>query len=139
MEEILKLGTYFLLQFGSPYGASFQRGVVRTFVCGFLALIAGLAALGFGVAALWLWIAQNLGAIPAVLICGGILLVLCSILGVTSLGFARRARTAPEAIAELLTSKEASALLQKHLPELMLAALVGGIVLGLRKERGRRS
>jgi len=45
---------------------------VKTTACGLVVLVAVMAALGFGCAALFLWLAQNYGTITASLVLAGI-------------------------------------------------------------------
>lgn len=133
-EEIIKLAARLLFQqIASPYRAAFERRIGGVVVCGILAFMAGLAGIGCGIAALWLWLAPLLGPPAAAAICMGVLLAVALILGLLAARFARRSPAT--ALTDLLDSKEVSGALDRHLPELMIAAAVGGLLLGLRRKK----
>jgi hypothetical protein len=133
-EELIKLAARLIFQqLATPYRAAFERRIGAIVVCGMLAFIAGLAGVVCGVAAFWLWLAPLVGAAVAGLICAAILLMAALILGLSAMHFARRSPTA--ALTEMLTSNELGSTVEKHIPELVIAAAVGGLILGLRRKK----
>lgn len=133
-EEIIKLAARLLFQqIASPYRAAFERRIGSVIVCGILAFMAGLAGIGCGIAALWLWLAPLLSPAAAAAICMGVLLAVALSLGLLAARFARRSPAT--ALTDLLDSKEVSGALDRHQPELMIAAAVGGLLLGLRRKK----
>jgi hypothetical protein len=133
-EEIIKLAARVLFQeMASPYRAAFERRIGGVLACGLLAFIAGLAGVGCGIAALWLWLAPLLGPAAAAAISMGVLLAAALILGLVAARFARRSPAT--ALTDLLDSKEISGALDRHLPELLIAAAVGGLLFGLRRKK----
>jgi hypothetical protein len=133
-EEIFKLAVRVIFQqLATPYRAAFERRIGGLIVCGGLAFVAGLAGLGCGVAALWLWLSPILNPAAAAAICMAVLLLAALILGVGAARFARRSPSV--ALSDLLDGKEISGALDKHLPELVIAAAIGGLILGLRRKK----
>jgi hypothetical protein len=133
-EELLNLAARVVFQqLAAPYRAAFQRRFIGVAICGVLAFIAGMAGIICGVLALWLWLRPLVGPAPAALVCAALLLLMALILGLVAASFARRAP--PVALGDVLKSKELGAALDKHLPELMIAAAVGGLILGVRRRK----
>jgi hypothetical protein len=83
--------------------------------------------------AFWLWLAPLLGPAAAAAISMGVLLAAALILGLVAARFARRSPAT--ALTDLLDSKEISGALDRHLPELLIAAAVGGLLFGLRRKK----
>lgn len=132
-EEIIKLAVRVLVQqVGAPYRAAFDRRFGAIVVCGVLAFIAGLAGIGCAIAALWLWLAPILGPAEAALISAAVLLIIALIFGLVGVRYLRQSPS--DALTDILKSKEISSVVEKHLPELMIAAAIGGLLFGL----GRR-
>ena len=133
-EDLLNIAARLVFQqLAGPSRAAFERRFVAVAVCGIGAFIAGMAGVSCGVVAFWLWLRPMVGPAGAALICTAVLLVIALILGLAATRFARRSPTA--ALGEVLKSKELGAALDKHLPELKLAAVVGGLILGLRRRK----
>ncbi|HVA12060.1 MAG TPA: hypothetical protein VNF99_02305 [Stellaceae bacterium] len=131
-EEIIKLAARVAFQqLGSPYRAALERRIGGVVACGALAIIVGLAGIGCGVAALWLWLSPILGSAEAALVATAVLLLAAFILGFATAQFARRSPS--PALPDLLDAKAIGDLAQKHIPELVIAAAIGGLVLGLRR------
>jgi hypothetical protein len=133
-EELLNLAARVVFQqLAAPYRAAFERRFIGVAVCGVLAFIAGMAGIVCGVLALWLWLTPLVGPAPAALICAAALLLIALILGLVAASFARRAP--PAVLGDVLKGAELGAALGKHLPELMLAAAIGGLILGVRRRK----
>ena len=103
-------------------------------VCGALAGLAGLAGLGCGIAALWLWLAPLMGESEAALLCMLTLLVAAFLLLLGAIYFSRHRPTNP-VLKDVLGNKELLGMVEKHIPDLMIAAAIAGLVFGM---RGRR-
>lgn len=98
---------------------------------GVVAFFCLIGSLGFALAALWIYLAPEVGAVAAPLIVAGILLLLCLVL-VGAMRFARKSARAPhqadEASALLLA--EVTKLLKEHKGSVLAAALLAGLVAG---------
>ena len=135
-EELVKLAARLAFQeFATPYRVAFERRLVGIVVCGVLAFIAGLAGVTCLVVAFWLWLAPHLGGAIAGLICAGILLLAALILALAAVRYTRHTPSASLSLADALKGKDISAAIEKHLPELLVAAAVGGLLLGLRRKK----
>ena len=133
-EELIKLAARVAFQeFATPYRAAFERRIVGIVVCGVLAFIAGLAGVTCVVAAFWLWLAPHVGGAIAGLICAGILLLAALILAFAAMRYTRHPPSA--SLADALKGADIGAAVEKHLPELVIAAAVGGLLLGLRRRK----
>jgi len=136
-EELIKLAARIVFQqMATPYRAALERRIVGTAICGILAFIAVLAAVACGVGAFWLWLAPKLGAAQAALVTMGILLLIALILGLLAVSFARRSPT--KALQDVLSGKELQqlgSLLERHVPELAIAAAIGGLLFGMRRRK----
>lgn len=133
-EEIIKLAARVVFQqLGGPYRAAFERRIGAVVVCGVLAFIAGMAGVVCGVAAFWLWLTPIIGPAEAALVSAIVLLLIALVLGLVGAGFARRSPS--DALTDVLKSKELSNAVEKHLPELVIAAAVGGLIFGLRRRK----
>lgn len=130
-EEIIKLAARVLVQqFGAPYRAAFERRFGAVVVCGVLAFIAGMAGVVCAVAAFWLWLTPIIGAANAAWVSAAVLLLIALALGLTAARCARRSPS--DALTDVLKSEALSGAVEKHLPELVIAAAVGGLIFGLR-------
>jgi hypothetical protein len=135
-EELIKLAAGVLVQqFSSPYRAAFERRIGGVVVCGALAGLAGLAGLGCGIAALWLWLSPLMGEAEAALLCMLTLLVAAFLLLLGAIYFSRHRPVANPVLKDVLNNKELIGMLEKHIPDLVIAAAIAGIVFGM---RGRR-
>ena len=134
-EELIKLAARVVFQqVATPYRADLERRIVGAAIFGVLALIVIVAAMACGVSAFCLWLVPKLGAALAALVTMGALLIIALILGVGAMAMARRRSRAP-ALPDLFDPKELSGLVEKHLPELLIAAAVGGLVFGMRRRK----
>lgn len=134
-EELIKLAARVVFQqVATPYRANLERRIVGAAVFGILALVVIVAAMACGVAAFCLWLVPQLGAALAALVTMGALLVIALVLGFGAMAIARRRSKAP-ALQDLFDPKELSGLVEKHLPELLIAAAVGGLVFGMRRRK----
>lgn len=133
-EELIKLAARMVVgQVASPYRGALERRLVGAAICGILALIVIATAVACGVAALCLWLAPKLGAGPAALVAMALLAVIGLILGLGAMVLARRPPV--PALQDLFDPKELSSLVEHHLPELMIAAAVGGLIFGMRRRK----
>ena len=134
-EELIKLAARAVFQqVATPYRANLERRIVGAAVFGVLALIVIIAAVACGVSAFCLWLVPQLGPALAALVTMGALLIIALILGIAAVAVARRRPQTP-ALQDLFDAKELSALVENHLPELLIAAAVGGLVFGMRRKR----
>jgi hypothetical protein len=132
-EELIKLAARAVFQqVATPYRANLERRIVGAAVFGALALIVTIAAIACGVSAFWLWLVPKLGPALAALVTMGALLIVALLLAVVAMAIARR-RAQPAALQDLFDPNELSGLVEKHLPELLIAAAVGGLVFGKRR------
>jgi hypothetical protein len=133
-EELIKLATRVVFeQVTTPYRASFERRFVGVAICGVLALIVVIAAVACGVSAFCLWLAPQLGAATAALVAMAALVVVALILGLGVVALARR--SSRPALHNIVDSKELSSLVENHLPELLIAAAVGGLIFGMKRRK----
>jgi len=133
-EELIKIAARIVFQqMGTPYRAALERRIVGAAICGILAVIIIVAAVVCGVGAFWLWLAPRLGGASAALVTMAALIVIALILGLCAVAFARRSPRA--ALQDVLSSKELGSLVEKHLPELMIAAAVGGLLFGIKRRK----
>lgn len=133
-EELLNIAARIAVQqLSAPYRAAFERRIIGMAVCGGLAFIAGLAGVTCGVLAFWLWLTPLVGPATAALIATVVLFLVALSLGLAAAGFGRRSPSRP--MDDVLKSKELGLALEKYLPELLIAAAVGGLVFGLRRRR----
>lgn len=133
-EEFVKLAARLAFQeFATPYRAAFERRIIGLVVCGVLAFVAGSACVACVVVAFWLWLTPHLGGAIAGLICAGVLLLIALVLAVAAMRYARH--TPAPSLADVLKGKDIGVAVEKHLPELVIAAAVGGLLLGLRRRK----
>lgn len=136
-EELIKLAARIVFQqVATPYRAALERRIIGAAICGILAFIAVLAAVACGVGAFWLWLAPKLGAPQAALVTMGILLLFALILGLLGVTFARRSPS--KALQDVLSGKDfrqIGKLLEGHIPELAIAAALGGLIFGMRRRK----
>jgi uncharacterized membrane protein len=136
-EELIKLAAGLVFQqMGKPYRAALERRIVGAAVSGALALIALLAAIGCAVGAFWLWLAPKLGPSQAALVSMAILLVIAAVLGLLAVSLARRSPS--KALHDVMSSKDLAHLVnlvEGHVPQLMLAAAIGGLFFGLKRRK----
>lgn len=133
-EETAKLAARVILRLlAKRYRVAFERRIGGAAICGILAMSAGLAAAAFGLGALWIWIGGILGPAISAAICMGFLMFVMLVFALLARHFARSA--APPLLEDLLTSKEVAGVIDRHLPELMIAAALSGLILGMRRRR----
>jgi len=139
-EELLRIGAQVAIrQFVAPH---LGRRMAGAAICLLFASLAGLGALAAGVVALGFWLAPQIGAPLAALSCSGLLLLI----GIILLLIATRltARPSPGEELQRLTKlaeksgEELRAAAARNMPTLVAAALVGGLLLGLRGRRRER-
>ena len=129
-EELIKIAAGVLIQqLSSPYRSMFERRIAGVAVCAALGGLAAIAAVGCGVAALWLWLSPQVGGAEAGLLCALTLLVVAFLLALGAVSFSRR--TPSSALKDVINSKELAGLVGKHVPELVIAAAVGGLLLAI--------
>jgi len=139
-DELIKLAARLVFQqVATPYRAALERRIIGAAVCGSLALIAVIVATACGVGAFWIWLAPKLGAAQAALVAMGILLILALVLALIAATFARRAPT--KAFHDVFNTKQLGELaklgnlVEGRLPELLIAAAIGGLILGMRRRK----
>jgi hypothetical protein len=133
-EELFKLAARVLLQqVGTPYRVAFERRVIGAAICGVVALVAIIAAVVCAIDAFQLWLTPSLGATTAALITMAILVVLALILGLAAAALARRAPSA--ALHDVFDAKQIGSLIEGRVPQLVIAAVIGGLVLGMKKRK----
>jgi hypothetical protein len=141
-EELIKLAARVVFeQMATPYRAAFERRIVGAAICGLLALILVIAAVACGVGAFWFWLAPRLGPGTAALVSMAVLIVIALVLALSAVALARRTpRSALHDVFDSnelggLVSKELGSLVENHLTELMIAAAIGGLLLGMKRRR----
>jgi hypothetical protein len=120
-----------LARAGMARGGASAGQVSLAALCGALAGLAAMAAVGCSLVALWTVVLPHLGAAGAALLLAGALAVLC--LGLLALAFAlaRRGRRGPNLEANAEASLRAAAqLFKEHKGAMLLAALVAGLSAG---------
>ena len=133
-EELIKVAARIVFQqMAAPYRAAFERRIVGAAICGVLALIVVIAAVACGVGAFWFWLAPQLGAGTAALVSMAVLIVIALILALAAVALARRSPSS--ALHDVFDSKELGSLVEKHLPEVMIAAAVGGLIFGMKRRK----
>jgi hypothetical protein len=140
-EELLRIGTQVAIrQITAPQ--QWGRRIAGAIACLLLAALIAMAALAAAVAALGLWLAPKLGAALACLVCTGVLLLLSVILLLVAKAITSRRRAsgpnlgALAAVAEQ-SGRELRAAFDRNIPSMLIAALVGGVIAGLRTKRRR--
>jgi hypothetical protein len=133
-EELVKIAARIVFQqIATPYRAALERRFVGAAVCCLVALIVIIAAVACGVGAFWLWLTPQLGAGMAALVSMAVLIVIALILGLVAVALVRRSPRS--ALHEVFESKELGSLVEKHLPELMIAAAIGGLLFGMKRRK----
>jgi uncharacterized membrane protein YedE/YeeE len=133
-EELIKIAARIVFQqMATPYRAALERRIVGAAICGLLALIVVVAAVACGIGAFWLWLAPLLGAGTAALVTMAVLIVIALILALAAVAFARHSPRA--ALHDVFDSKELSSLVENHLPQLMIAAAIGGLLFGMKRRK----
>lgn len=133
-EELVKVAARIVFQqMATPYRAALERRIVGAAICGVLALIVIVAAVACGVGAFWLWLTPHLGPGEAALVTMAMLIVVALILGLAAAAFARRSPQG--ALHDVLDTKELAKLVEGHLPELMIAAAIGGLLFGMKRRK----
>jgi len=133
-EELIKLAARMVFQqVATPYRAALERRLIGAAISGVLALILIIVAVACGASAFCLWLVPKLGAALAALVTMAVLIVIALILGVVAVGLARR--SPKSALNDVFDAKELSNLVENHLPELLIAAAVGGLVFGMRRRK----
>ncbi len=141
VEELVRVGAQIVLQnMTAPARVSFEKKVGGVAVCGFLGVLGALAAVGCGVAALWLAVTPQLGAAYAALICAAVLIAFCAMMALIAYQLTRKSPPPPVApvhpVIQMLEGYDIHRMFEKHAVELILGALVGGLLLGLKKRDG---
>jgi hypothetical protein len=133
-EELIKIAARIVFQqMATPYRAALERRIVGAAICGVLALIVVIAAVACGVGAFWLWLAPQLGGGTAALVSMAVLIVVALILALAAVALARRSPSS--ALHDVFDSKELGGLVENHMPELMIAAAVGGLIFGMKRRK----
>ena|SRR6185312_10750302 len=139
-DELLKVAARIVFQqVATPYRAALERRIVGAAVCGGLALIAVLIAVACLMTAFGIWLAPRIGPAHAALVAMGFLLLFALACALVAISLARRAPT--KALHDVFDGKQLAELgklanvFQGHVPELMLAAAIGGLIFGLRRRR----
>jgi hypothetical protein len=133
-EELFKVAARVLLQqVTTPYRVAFERRVIGAGICGAVALIAIIAAVVCGVSAFRLWLTPMLGAAQAALVTMAVMIVIALVLALAAVAFTRRAPSA--ALQDVLGSKEIGSLVEGHVPQLVIAAIIGGLFFGMKRKR----
>ncbi|HEX3973440.1 MAG TPA: hypothetical protein VHX19_19060 [Stellaceae bacterium] len=133
-EELIKIAARIVLQqVATPYRAALERRIVGAAICGLVALIVIITAVACGVAAFWLWLTPMLGATQAALVSMAALVVVALILGLTAVALVRRSPTS--AFRDIFDGKEIGNLVEGHLPQLIIAAALGGLIFGMKRRK----
>lgn len=100
-------------------------------LCGVVAGVAAMAAVGFSLSALWIVVLPRVGPAMAALVLAGVLAVLCLIMLALACAVGRPTQRkpgiAPDAEASLLAAAQ---LFKEHKGAMLLAALVAGLGAG---------
>jgi predicted phage tail protein len=133
-EELFKIAARVLLQqVATPYRVAFERRIIGAALCGVMASIAVIAAVVCAVAAVRLWLTPLLGETGAALVTMGIMLVIAIVLGLVAAMLVRRAPAA--ALHDALGSKDIAGLIEGHVPQLMIAAAIGGLFFATKRRK----
>lgn len=108
-------------------------------LCGMLAGLAAMAASGFSLVALWIFVVPHAGPAGAALVVAGVLAVLCLVLLALARNIVWRGRRQPRFEADTEASLlSATELLRKHKKVMFLAAMVSGLEAGAGSCGGNR-
>jgi uncharacterized membrane protein YedE/YeeE len=133
-EELFKVAARVLLQqVTTPYRVAFERRIIGAAICGAVALIAVIAAVVCGISAFRLWLTPMLGPAVAALVTMALMVVIALILALAAVALVRRAPSA--ALHDALSSKEIGNLVEGHVPQLMIAAVIGGLIFGMKRRK----
>jgi hypothetical protein len=133
-EELFKIAARIVLQqVTTPYRAAFERRIVGAAICGAVALVAIIAAVVCGISAFRLWLTPMLGETTAALVTMAVMVVVALILGLIAVALARRAPSA--ALHDAFGSKEIGNLIEGHVPQLVIAAVLGGLIFGMKRRK----
>jgi hypothetical protein len=136
MDGIIKLALAIVTQL-----ASVQRIAItgpRTIAAILLALaaaMAGLAAIGCAVAALWIFLIPYIGAAGAALSAAAVLLAVSAVLLIGGYTLLKRNRSPMETIAEAIQSGEGRKLARDYKPLLLAGSVLAGLVAALNATR----
>jgi len=131
MESILRLAVPVVERLALAGAAATPMNLVIAASCIALAALTAIAAGGCLTAALWLAVLPHLGPALAAVVCAAALAASGGILVAIAVGVERRPKPAsPPALADLLRHVDGEVLLRDHKSDLLVAALVAGLVAG---------
>jgi hypothetical protein len=132
MDKLLNLALFVLSDvIPSERRDANTRRITAAAVCGALSAIAFLTGFGFGVAALWVWLATLYNTLSANLICTVVLLVLSGILILVARGqFQKEQRDSGRATIGDDLARELRYLFLRHKGSALLTALIAGLAAG---------
>jgi hypothetical protein len=108
--------------------------------CGALAAVAGMAAVGFSLTAIWVVAIPRVGPAGAALLLAGILAILCLFLATLAWAMVRGGRRKPKFEAGAESSLQAAVqMFNEHKGAMLMAALVAGLGAGAGSNSGNRS
>ena len=128
-----------LARAGMARGGAAAGRISMAALCGMLAGVAAMAAVGFSLSALWIVVLPRVGPAGAALVLAGVLAVLCVVLLALACVIVRRGRQEHRHEADAEASLLAVAqLFREHKGAMVLAALVAGLGAGARSGGGNR-
>ena len=135
MEGLVKLAARVLAELAfSPQRSRHPPHILAAMACGLVAIPAVLGVIGCLVAALWVALSPQIGPVGAPLACAGALFLFCGVLALLAMLFLRR-RDPPVAagagLLDLLQHLEGRHLFRENKLNVLLGALVAGLVMGI--------
>jgi hypothetical protein len=137
MGSVIKLALAVLTQLSSVQRIAGPRTIAAILLV-LAAAFAGIAAIGCGIAALWIFLIPYIGAAGAALSAAAVLLVLCAVLSTAGYTLLKRNRTPIENIAEAIQSDAGRKLVRDYKPLLLAASVLAGLVGALSARKGSK-
>jgi hypothetical protein len=132
MDKLLNLALFILADvIPSEHRRANTRRATTAAVCAALAAIALLAGVGFGIAALWIWLETLYNPLSAALICMAALLVISGVLILVARGqFREEQRASARSTLGDDLARELRYLFLRHKGSALLTALIAGLATG---------
>jgi hypothetical protein len=137
MGSMIKLALAVLTHLASVQRIAGPR-TIAAILLALAAAFAGIAAIGCGVAALWIFLIPYTGAAGAALSAAAVLLVLCAVLSTAGYALLKRNRTPIENIAEAIQSDAGRKLVRDYKPLLLATSVLAGLVGALSARKGSK-
>jgi hypothetical protein len=137
MGSVIKLALAVLTQLSSVQRIAGPRTIAAVLLV-LAAAFAGIAAIGCGIAALWIFLIPYTGAAGAALSAAALLLALCAVLATAGYALLKRNRTPIETIAQVIQSDAGRKLVRDYKPLILAASVLTGLIGALSARRSAK-